>query len=255
MRNGILLAEDSPRNILTQFECSSLEDAFLILSQKQGKSEEADTTLRRVEMATNPSIDIITDEKAVDGVPKKSPLKRNLSFQETKRPGIVGKFQITSKSRMKALMTKNILQLIRQPSGIIFCFLFPILQLSCFYLAIGGNPRDLQLGIVNDEVDDFKLCQNESLITTFAHDYTCDLYKISCRFLHELTPDIAKKVYFNTKDDAHDAAKKGKITGYIHFSRNFTESIAEIRDEGRHAANESFYNGEIRIFMDMTGTN
>ncbi|XP_055688091.1 ABC transporter G family member 23 [Lutzomyia longipalpis] len=252
MRNGILLAEDAPKNILTQFECSSLEDAFLILSQKQGKSEEADSTLRRVETATNRPVDVVTDEKAIENIPKKSPLKRNLSFQETKRPGLVGKFQLTSKSRMKALMTKNILQLIRQPSGIIFCFLFPILQLSCFYLAIGGNPRDLKLGIVNYEVDDFRLCQNESLITTFAHDYTCDLYKISCRFLHELTPDIAKKVYFDTKDEAHDAAKKGKITGYIHFARNFTESITEIRDEGRHADNSTFYTGEISIYMDMT---
>ncbi|GAB0099833.1 ABC transporter G family member 20 [Sergentomyia squamirostris] len=254
MRNGILLAEDSPKNILTQFECSNLEEAFLMLSQKQGKSEEADSTLRRIESAHAPTEDVIVDEKSSpdDEFPLKSPLKRNRSFQESKRPGIVGKLQLTSKSRMKALMTKNILQLVRQPSGIIFCFLFPILQLSCFYLAIGGNPKNLKFGIVNDEVEDYRLCQNDSLITTFAHDYTCDLYKISCRFLHELTPDIASKVYYDTKEEAQDAAKKGKITGYIHFARNFTESIAEIRDDGRYATNESFYTSEIQIFMDMT---
>lgn len=35
MRQGCLLAEDSPSNLLTSFGTNSLEDVFLILSQKQ----------------------------------------------------------------------------------------------------------------------------------------------------------------------------------------------------------------------------
>lgn len=81
-------------------------------------------------------------------------------------------------------------------SGIIFCFLFPILQLTCFYLAIGGNPRNLNIGIVNQEVMNFQDCANSSLITATAQDDSCDLYKISCRFIEELGDDLAKKVSY-----------------------------------------------------------
>lgn len=78
--------------------------------------------------------------------------------------------------------------------GIIFCFLFPILQLTCFYLAIGGNPRNLNIGIVNQEVMNFEDCANHTMITAMPHDDTCDLFKISCRFIDELGDELAKKV-------------------------------------------------------------
>ena len=46
----------------------------------------------------------------------KQKLKRNLSFREKKPDGIIGKLTFTSQIRMKALLMKNLLQLIRQPS-------------------------------------------------------------------------------------------------------------------------------------------
>lgn len=73
-------------------------------------------------------------------------------------------------------------------------FLFPLLQCTCFYLAIGDNPKNLKLGIVNDEMDDYRQCYNQSLITTYAHDYTCDLNKLSCRYLSKIPPEIAEQV-------------------------------------------------------------
>lgn len=111
MRNGILLAEDAPQNIMTMFNSSTLEDAFLILSQKQGQSEEADNTLMRI---ANNSESEDTSETAESKDAEKLKLRRNRSFAEQKPPGFLGKLQFTSKSRMKALLTKNFLQLIRQ---------------------------------------------------------------------------------------------------------------------------------------------
>ncbi|EDX03852.1 GD22635 [Drosophila simulans] len=40
MRNGVLLAEDTPTNIMIKFGTQSIEDAFLILSQRQGNEDE-----------------------------------------------------------------------------------------------------------------------------------------------------------------------------------------------------------------------
>lgn len=142
MRNGILLAEDSPANIMLKYRSENLEEAFLILSQKQGVSEEADTTIGRaagqkvleaieVHNATENTSTTMNDKEkearqhAADKDAKKdattpsinkTKLKRNKSFQEQKPEGLIGKLTFTSQIRMKALLMKNLLQLIRQPS-------------------------------------------------------------------------------------------------------------------------------------------
>lgn len=93
-------------------------------------------------------------------------------------------------------------------SGILFTFLFPILQCTCFYLAIGDNPKDLMLGIVNDEVPNWNECFNDSLVTTRIRDeFECDLMKTSCRYLRGIPSDVAKQVRFvecgNVLTDSH----------------------------------------------------
>lgn len=115
MRNGILLAEDSPPNILRTLNCNSLEDAFLALCMRQGNSEEADATFTRADSIRRRLPQGEQDPEEVKGFPKKKPVARNQSFQETKEIGLKGSCQITTKKRMKALLTKNILQMIRQP--------------------------------------------------------------------------------------------------------------------------------------------
>lgn len=121
MRNGILLAEDSPENILSKFGTTTLEDAFLILSQNQGQSEEADITIRKVTEDTQSINGDGNTEMAVDTEKEQHPgiidrCRRNKSFAEQKPKGFWGKLTFTSKTRMKALLMKNFLQLIRQPS-------------------------------------------------------------------------------------------------------------------------------------------
>lgn len=145
MRNGILLAEDTPTNIMLKFNCDNLEDAFLVLCQKHGTSEEADTTMGRAagqkflenvstlmqqgsyeqseskqdvkakEVKESSTSKIDTEIPQTD-IPTKGKLKRNLSFHEQKPDTLIGKLTFTSQIRMKALLTKNLLQLIRQPS-------------------------------------------------------------------------------------------------------------------------------------------
>lgn len=144
MRNGILLAEDTPTNIMQRFNCDNLEDAFLVLCQKHGSSEEADNTIGRasgqkfsqnvsiqMQQSSYQSTDCKSDEKAKEtkeceiskhdsgtqtDIPSKGKLKRNISFHEQRPNTLLGKLTFTSQIRMKALLTKNLLQLIRQPS-------------------------------------------------------------------------------------------------------------------------------------------
>lgn len=124
MRNGILLAEDSPQNILSRFEVESLEDAFLQLCMKHGVSDEADQGLKQVKASNDtPQITDGTNKSSAD-------LKRRNSVDSDQSDTCCGgvgdincnkksfmkNLQFTTKRRMKALLAKNFLQMVRQPA-------------------------------------------------------------------------------------------------------------------------------------------
>lgn len=58
MRNGILLAEDTPLNIISRHEVDNLEEAFLKLCMKRGVSEDAvDNSTVNVQECSNINMD------------------------------------------------------------------------------------------------------------------------------------------------------------------------------------------------------
>ena len=144
MRNGILLAEDSPQNILARFEVSSLEDAFLSLCLRHGVSDEADHTLKQIKTMNTGTMDgepIDSPEhlkKSIPPLTEKKGLDKNenernerkASFDSDNTEGcgsgvvdincnkksLIKKLQFTTKRRMKALLAKNFLQMFRQPA-------------------------------------------------------------------------------------------------------------------------------------------
>ncbi|XP_039445966.1 ABC transporter G family member 20 [Culex pipiens pallens] len=265
MRNGILLAEDSPVAILERFNCTNLEDAFLSLCQKHGPSEEADRTthqshtIRSIKSIESPPIieDVGTDiKKSIPPLTSATDEKSKSLYEESGKPitkSIKELLSFTTKRRMNALLSKNYLQMIRQPAGMVFLFLYPIFQLVSFYVAIGGDPKELRLGIVNDEVSNIQECFNKSLIHTYYKDeYDCELYKTSCAFLNHLNRSFAVQEYYDTFDDAYHATKKGKIWGFIYFTSNFTESLQDVRDNVRDAEPGSYDNQEIKVYLDKS---
>lgn len=99
----------------------------------------------------------------------------------------------------------------------------------CFYFTLGGHPKGVTLGIVSDELSSINDCYNSSLITIFSHDDSCDLHKLSCRFITEITDEVAQQKFYNSFDEAYKDAKKGKIMGVIFFAKNFTEASTSVR--------------------------
>lgn len=260
MRNGILLAEDSPQNILNHYEAETLEDAFLQLCVKHGVSDEANHNLQQISTVHDESMKVEKTD-STNEVKRKNSIESNDSNTacctgvgdvDCNKKNLVKKLQITTKKRMRALLVKNFLQMIRQPAGMIFLTCFPIFQLVCFYVAIGGNPIGLKIGIVDDELSSFNDCWNSSLITTQLRNDTCDLNKISCRFINHINDSVAIKHYYDSFENAYADAKKGKVIGFVYFAKNFTESMADIRDEATFAQIGSFENSEIKIYMDKS---
>jgi len=89
----------------------------------------------------------------------------------------------------------------------LFIFLFPMLEICAFFFAVGGWPRGMQLGVVNEELGDTSSCHE--LITSLGPDYGgrpnmtddgltyCSLSGLSCKFLELLDDSIANKVWFH----------------------------------------------------------
>lgn len=96
MRNGVLLAEDSPSRIMQRFQVDNLQDAFLQLSTRQENN---------------------LNEPIGSEMETQQELNENDNVIITENPDINRgtKFNI----KMKALISKNLIQMRRQP-GLVF---------------------------------------------------------------------------------------------------------------------------------------
>lgn len=106
MRNGILLAEDTPINVINRTHAENLEEAFLNLCMKRGASEEAEQSLSSLQQQNvinnNNEFEMQPHENKESKLNKKEARKEENKYQF--------RWQI-----VQALLVKNVLQLKRQP--------------------------------------------------------------------------------------------------------------------------------------------
>ena len=81
-------------------------------------------------------------------------------------------------------------------SGILFAFVFPLIQTTLFFYAIGRDPQGLVVAVVNDEAGNCNYGANLGSIIYDASNDTCDYLDISCTFLHGFNDTIMVKVSF-----------------------------------------------------------
>ena len=108
MRNGVLLAEDSPQNIISRYEVENLEEAFLKLCVKRGASEDAidgdKAPTNTAQIPENLELEVREDDDQIESIDQ-SPQNTN-AFKRRKY----------TSSTMRALFVKNYLQMKRQPA-------------------------------------------------------------------------------------------------------------------------------------------
>jgi hypothetical protein len=113
--------------------------------------------------------------------------------------------------------------------------------------SVGGNPRDLKIGIVNREIG-YENCANINKPFAKLEDDYCHLNKLPCVFLSELNDDVAEKIFYENFEDALVDAKRGEIGTIIRFNENFTKSFETSYLEDENAIKYR----EIEIFMDKS---
>lgn len=252
MRGGRLLAEESPANLLRQFQTDSLEEVFLILSRKQEQGEITDNNGMNAGSVAN-SINSIstvdTNHASTDALAtRKSKKKRNRKADKTLKEYFTPDL---NSLRMKALLTKNWMQFYRNVTGVVFLLLFPIIQTSVFITSVGGNIKDIPLAIVNEEMPngcaDFNYNQSAIL-----DGYDCYYKQLSCRYLMILDDPMLTIHYEKEVNEAIEKIRKGQFVGVMHISKNFTDSLKARLDDGRGVDNASLDASEIKMYMDMS---
>lgn len=112
---------------------------------------------------------------------------------------------------------KNFLRMWRNVGVMLFIFALPVMQVILFCLAIGRDPTNLKMAIVNGEM-------NSTIGADCAFDPGCSFTNLSCRYLSHLNTTIVKE-YYSDLDSALGAVRDGNAWGALYFTDNFTDAL------------------------------
>ncbi|XP_011861337.1 PREDICTED: ABC transporter G family member 23-like [Vollenhovia emeryi] len=236
MRHGKLLAESAPQKLLEKFQCSSLDEIFLKLCEAQNNA----VTLNEAQgsnMEDTGSAAFTHDQD---------------KYEQLKGNKTVSNRQVSRLKRFQALFVKNIIRFTRDYSQLIFAIVLPIVQPSILLFAVGSDPKNLNIGIVNDEAGNCEYGSNFGNI--WNDETTCHFGNLSCRFLHNFDNSIATQKYYDNISEARYDIQRGELHGIIYFHQNFSEAL-EIRVENVTFAKDfHLLASQIQVFLDMSGT-
>nr|QTW43728.1 ABCH1 [Eurytemora affinis] len=272
LSGGRLLAEDSPGSLLRSYQLDNLEDVFLRLCQRERDSQESLNETKPSLNQTQPSFnqtqpftpsfastqklknDIfatskvvsrlapgLTDPNGLDISDVKSDLEYFDSEMKEKRMKDQSCFPACpSFCNFVALLKKNFLKLRRNPAMLIFIFLLPAIQVVFFCVAIGQEPANLRLGVVNEE------SFNCSDVST-----GCSLSELSCRYLQVLETRV-QITRFDNSSLSEDAAENGDIWGVIQFKANFSSAYVARISSPIDVDKQTLTDSSLDIRLDMS---
>lgn len=252
LRQGRLLAEESPDNLLSMFHTQSLEEVFLSLSQLQTEGRlqdyQNDNDIHHSDMSSmhssvsnndiamtdfNGSKDILTSS---DKHYKKKTSANNLNL---------------NKHRVKALFGKNWMQLIRNPSGIAFMLMFPIFEMLAFFLAIGNDVKAIKIATVNEE-NCLNYSNNKAMSVLPYNDNECAFQQLSCRFLEFLDDPMIKPIQYHDLKTAKQDIVHGNVVGALYFPKLFSKALEEKLSKGRLIPRKYINDTQIEVWLDMS---
>ncbi|KAF4533241.1 hypothetical protein B566_EDAN005156 [Ephemera danica] len=250
MRNGRLLAEESPHVLLSMYQCPTLEEVFLKLSRKQGSNSAGN--LAELNVSNNISLAslhwgrkddpvYVTDESGVIG----------LNFHQSKEVLIQdtanGHFDLPGKTTAATTKIEEALDC-DDCGDCTDCFKSNAVHLRSsvilFCLAIGRDPTGLRLAIVNHEL-------NETHRECIPAD-GCNYKDLGCRYLQHLNNISIVQEFYQDTDSAIQAVKRGEAWGTLYITENFTDALVARIVLGREADEETLEQSEIHVWLDMS---
>ncbi|XP_071000962.1 ABC transporter G family member 23-like, partial [Oncorhynchus clarkii lewisi] len=159
MRNGRMLAEGEPETLMKQNSAATLEKAFLQLCETSDQVGSKHSTY--------PQGGVLESGQSLESGREEIQLILGVG------PGPVEelpKYSADWKVRVRHVMPKwrNIAALIikttvrmkRMPGSLFFQFLLPVMQISLMCLCIGGDPKGIQVAVVNNDTSSSSYSQS-----------------------------------------------------------------------------------------------
>lgn len=131
---------------------------------------------------------------------------------------------------LMAVTWKNYVRLRRNPPVLVFQFMLPAIQVILFCLCIGGEPFDVPVAVVNDEL----------------------VPRSSRRFLEGLNKRIIRQVKYDNLTSAMEAVRRGTVWGAIHIPDKYSQNLQSRLIMGEEVTKDTISNGTIRVYPDLT---
>ncbi|XP_069577400.1 ABC transporter G family member 23 isoform X2 [Brachyistius frenatus] len=228
MRNGRLLAEGPPEAVMKHHSATTLEHAFLQLCEtsdqvvsKRGSSPPGGP------LQNSQSFESGRDESqpilGVGGAAGEELLKCSADWKVRARH-VLPKWR-----NIAALMIKTMVRMKRMPGSLCFQFLLPVIQISLICLCVGGDPKGIQVAVVNNETSPASFSQS---LLSFLDNSS----------VHQVPSSHA---------DAFDGIYNGEYWGVIGFGKNFTSYLTK-RMIQRQVPRDVVDGGSVHVWLDLT---
>ncbi|XP_074652584.1 ABC transporter G family member 20-like isoform X2 [Tubulanus polymorphus] len=232
MRNGRLLAESSPDELIRLYDMETLEDCFLYLCQYDQANndieDEEGLTVGKSKVDSVRRSEGTTEEQELLLTPATS-TRFTQSVESIREKA--SKFCSPPKPRnILAIVIKSLIMLRRNIGFLLFQFLLPAFQILLFCLCIGGDPKDLPMAVVNNETAP----AFGALYLGFIDDNVLSLHDFG-----------------NDHNAAYSSVQSGFSWGVIEIGKNFTQDLI-LRFGNQPIDNATISGGSIHLYLDMT---
>lgn len=249
LRNGYLLMEGSPKDLIADYKEQNLETLYTGIyslkikkdtpTEKKSVHDHPRVKIERVSATGSEGFLYVEDTSEIEQrkTEKDTKKKKSLKCTHLKRFLKI----LPNCKRLGMLLYRDLLITFRSYLWLIAMFLIPILLVILFSLTVGGQPTNLNLGIVNLETRASE-CQNSS-----------DEY-ISCQVLEQIDEDVIRKVHYDKYEDAQDDASNLKLSAILIVGEKFTDQLmrtmAHIATKSQRMANPD--TAQLVLRLDMT---
>uniref|UniRef100_A0AAZ3PAS8 ABC transporter domain-containing protein n=1 Tax=Oncorhynchus tshawytscha TaxID=74940 RepID=A0AAZ3PAS8_ONCTS len=228
MRNGRMLAEGEPETLMKQNSAATLEKAFLQLCETSDQVGSKHSTYpqggvlesgQSLESGRGESLPMLgVGPGPVEELPKYS------ADWKVRVRHVMPKWR-----NIAALIIKTTVRMKRMPGSLFFQFLLPVMQISLMCLCIGGDPKGIQVAVVNNETSSSSFSQS---LLSFLDNSSVQQVNLS-------------------HAEAFAGAYNGEYWAVIGFGNNFTSYLTK-RMIQRQVSKEVVDGGSVHVWLDLT---
>ncbi|XP_061767328.1 ABC transporter G family member 20 isoform X2 [Nerophis ophidion] len=228
MRNGYLLAEGPPDVVMKQHGSTTLEYAFLQLCETSDRySQNPSSVSKDSVLVDSQSFERGQDEsRPILGT---GPRWNVEDFKPTAGWRVRARHMVPKWRNIAALTIKTLVRMKRMPGSLCFQFLLPVIQITLICLCVGGDPKGIQVAVVNNETSPNSFSRS---LLSFLDNSSVQQVQLS----HE---------------EAFRGIQDGKYWGIIGFGENFTTCLFKRMLE-KQVSKEVVDGGSVHVWLDQT---